>query len=202
MEKAINIFNVFPYIELEDYNLRKVNESDYKEIYDIYSDEETVKFEGIEAIKTDTQAKEYIQNILNGYENKYFVRWCVESKKSNKVIGLLAIHHFDFRNYNAQIGYILNKSYWRENIMSTVLKEIIKYIFNETEIYRLEANIHPDNKASIKLAEKLGFTKEGLKKCSEYNCATQEFEDRIILGIINDKSIERDTYSSYARKGD
>lgn len=187
MERLLSIFEDFPIIELEEYNLRKIKMLDFKEIYNIYSDEETVNFEGIKVIKTEAQAKEYIQNILKGYEKKYFIRWCIARKDSDEVIGLVALHHIDYRNYSAQIGYILNKRYWRKNIMSQVLNAVIKFIFNETEIHRLEAIIHPDNKASLMLAEKLGFIKEGFKRDSAYNKETQKFEDIVIMGLINNK---------------
>lgn len=50
---------------------------------------------------------------------------------------------------------------------------------------RLEANIHPDNKASIRVAEKSGFSNEGLKIGSGYNKFTNNYEDRVIMGLIN-----------------
>lgn len=185
MEHLLKLFEEFPFIETEKYNLRKVKLSDYKEIYKIYSCEETLKFEGMRTLKNEEQAKEYIDSFLKGYENKYFIRWGISSKESDKIIGLVALHHIDYRNLNAQIGYILNKDYWNEKIMSEVLKIIVKFLFDNTELHRLEVNIDKDNKASIKLAEKIGFITEGEKVECTYNKSMNKFEDRVIMGLLN-----------------
>lgn len=44
-------------------------------------------------------------------------------------MGLLALHHIDYKNYNAQIGYILNRYYWNNGIMSEVVLGLIEFIF-------------------------------------------------------------------------
>ncbi len=185
MKHILEIFEEFPFIEMEKYNLRKVKLSDYKDIYKIYSCEETLKFEGMNTLKNEEQSKEYINSILKGYENKYFIRWGISSKKSDEIIGLVALHHIDYINFNAQIGYILNNDYWNKKIMSDVLRTVIKFLFDNTELHRLEVNINKENKASLKLAEKVGFITEGVKIECAYNKATNKYEDRIVMSLLN-----------------
>ncbi len=185
MKKLYKLFENFPQLELENYILRKLKDLDFTEIFEIYSDAETIKYEGIEPIETEEQSKKYIENILNGYKNKFFIRWGIEDKTNKQIIGLIALHHIDYKNFSSQIGYILNRRYWHKNIMNQSLNEVISFIFNNTEIHRLEVSIHPDNISSIKLAEKLGFLMEGLLRHSAYNKATETFEDRIIMGLVN-----------------
>ena len=187
MERVLELFEKFPFIEMEKYNLRKVKMSDYKEIFKIYSCEETLKFEGISTLEDEDQAKEYIDSILKGYENKIFIRWAISRKESDKIIGLVALHHIDYRNYNAQIGYILNKDYWNKNIMSEVVSIIIEFLFDNTDLHRLEVNIDKENKASIKLAEKVGFIVEGIKIECAYNKSMNKYEDRIIMGLLKNR---------------
>ncbi|AWZ48960.1 hypothetical protein C3495_09110 [Clostridiaceae bacterium 14S0207] len=69
--------------------------------------------------------------------------------------------------------------------MSKTEKNVIKYDFEEVRIHRIEEVVHPENIASNKLNMKLGFKKEGFKESSAYNRRTNEFEDRLIYGIIN-----------------
>lgn len=185
MNRVLNFFNEFPLIELDKFNLRKIRISDFREIYDIYSCEETVKFEGMRILKDEKEAKEFIENILNGYENKYFIRWGLTKKDIDEIIGLVALHHIDYKNYTAQIGYILNRKYWGNNIATEVLFNVIKFIFDKTEIHRLEVSIHPNNNASIRVAEKIGFVREGLKIDGAFNVTDGRFEDRIVMGLID-----------------
>jgi ribosomal-protein-alanine N-acetyltransferase len=78
---------------------------------------------------------------------------------------------------------MLNKKYWRQNIMGEAANVVIRFAFEIIGLHRIEASIHPDNIASIKLSEKLGFQKEGLKSESSYNRGTDEYEDRLLFGL-------------------
>lgn len=182
-------FNVFPKLETTNYLLREVKEKDYDNIYDIYSDEEVVKYQQIETMRNMEQAKKSVTHFLNSYKNKKFIRWCITDKNNDKVVGMITLHDFDSWNSKAEIGYMLNKKYWKQNIMSESGQKVISYAFEVIELHRIEALIHPENIASIKLNMKLGFEKEGLKKSSAYNRRTGEFEDRLIYGLINKKYI-------------
>ena len=184
MYKLRLMFSKFPGLETERFILRQVNIEDYEDIYDIYCDEEAVKFQGITNMTSMEQAKRSVTFFLNGYRDKKFVKWCIARKEDNRVIGIITLHHIETCNFRAEIGYMLNRRYWRQNVMSEVGEKLLQYAFKEVEFNRIEAHIHPDNIASIKLCEKLGFQREGLKKQCDINLRTNEFEDRIILAIL------------------
>jgi ribosomal-protein-alanine N-acetyltransferase len=189
MNKIDSVFNEFPKLETERFILREVVERDYSAIYDIYSDEDAVKYQQIKAMTTIEQAKKAVEFFVSGFKNKKFIRWCITFKENNEVIGLISLHDFDTWNSKVEVGYMLNKKYWGQNVMSEASKEIINYAFKVMELNRIEALIDPENIASIKLNEKLGFMKEGLKKEAAYNRRTDKYEDRVIFGIIKSKNI-------------
>lgn len=180
-------FNVFPKLETTHFFLREVKEQDCNEIYDIYSDEEAVQYQQIEPMKSMEQAKKSVTHFLNSYKNKKFIRWCIADKNYDKVVGLITLHDFDSWNSKAEIGYMLNKKYWKQNIMSESGQKVIEYAFEIIELHRIEAMIHPENIASNKLNIKLGFKSEGLKKSVSYNRKTGKYEDSLIYGLINSK---------------
>ncbi|MGH4123157.1 MAG: GNAT family N-acetyltransferase [Clostridium sp.] len=184
MVKMDSIFNEFPMLETERFILREVVETDYPAIYDIYSDEDAVKYQQIKSMSTIEQAKKSVEFFINGFKTKKFIRWCIALKKNDDVIGLITLHDFDIWNSKSEIGYMLNKKYWGQNIMSEVSKKVIDYAFEVIELNRIEALIDPENIASIKLNIKLRFEKEGLKKEAAYNRRTGKYEDRLIFGII------------------
>ena len=177
-------FNVFPELETSDFLLREVKEQDYEDIYEIYSDEDAVRYQQIKPMENMEQAQKSVISFLNGYKNKKFIRWCIADKNNDKVVGLITLHTFDNWNSKAEIGYMLNKKYWNQGIMNEVAQKVIQYAFEVIELHRIEASIHPENIASNKLTVKLGFEKEGFKKDVAYNRSTGEFEDRLIYGII------------------
>ena len=58
-------------------------------------------------------------------------------------------------------------------------------IFNEMNLHRIEANIMPKNKRSIRVVEKLGFCNEGLSR--NYLKICGKWEDHIHMVLLNDK---------------
>ncbi|MCL5990796.1 MAG: GNAT family N-acetyltransferase [Bacteroidetes bacterium] len=60
------------------------------------------------------------------------------------------------------VGFKIDESEGRKGFMTEALTKVIDYIFNELMICRIEVNIMPANKQSVKLVEKLGFKKEGI----------------------------------------
>jgi ribosomal-protein-alanine N-acetyltransferase len=177
-------FEHFPQLESERFILREVKEQDYISLYEIYSDEDVIRYQQMTVMQTIEQAQKSVQAFLKGFKNKKFIRWCIATKGNDIVIGLVTLHDFNFCNSHAEIGFMLNKKYWRQNIMWEAANEIIKFALEIIGIHRIEALIHQDNIASIKLCEKLGFNKEGLKKESAYNMRNSKYEDRLIFGIV------------------
>ena len=187
MNKINLEFDKFPQIQNESFILSEVKKDDYSSLYEIYSDDETIKYQQIDTMKTIEQSQKSVQSFLQGFINRKFIRWCISRKEDDKVIGLITLHDFDNWNSKTEIGYMLNRKYWGQNIMSEVGREIIKFTFETIRLNRIEASIHPENIASIKLSEKLGFKKEGLKIEAAYNIRTKEYEDRLIFGITKNR---------------
>lgn len=184
MSCILRAFNKFPALNIDKYNLREISINDCRDIFEIYSDYETIKYEGIKTLNNLDEAKQYIQTIINGYNNKSFIRWCIETQDSKKVVGLIALHHIDFKNSKVQIGYILNREYWKMEIMYTCLEKVINYLLNELQVNRIEAVIHPQNISSINLIRKVGFSEESLLAEYAYNPVTNKYEDRCLYVLL------------------
>jgi len=181
-------FNAFPNLESKRFILREVQEKDYLAIYEIYSDDGTVKYQQMGVMQTMEQAQKSVQAFLRGFENKKFIRWCIATRDQDNVVGLITLHSFNECNSQGEIGFMLNKAYWSQNIMGEVGEEVLKFAFQVMDLNRIEASVHPENIASIKLCEKLGFKQEGMKKEAAYNTRTNEYEDRVILGTTKNNS--------------
>ena len=185
--KKVDIFkDKFPKLDTEKFILREIKFNDYKEFYEIYSNDDAVRYQQMKPIMSLEEAKKAANFFKSAYKNKKIIRWGITNKGNDNIIGFITLHSFDKVNFKADIGYMLNKNYWDKKIMSEVGKVVIDYGFNEIGLHRIEANIHPNNIASINLSLKLGFRKEGVKKDSIYNMWTEKFEDREIYSIINE----------------
>ncbi|TDD97262.1 N-acetyltransferase [Jiangella asiatica] len=61
------------------------------------------------------------------------------------------------------VGYWLDVDLAGRGIMPTAVAMAVDYCFFVAGLHRLEVNIRPENRASLRVVEKLGFREEGLR---------------------------------------
>ena len=62
---------------------------------------------------------------------------------------------------SAYLGYHIGAPFARQGFMREGLGLVLDYAFRQLRLHRLEANVQPENAASIALVEALGFHREG-----------------------------------------
>jgi RimJ/RimL family protein N-acetyltransferase len=66
----------------------------------------------------------------------------------------------------AELGYILGPRGRGRGLATRAGRLIARWAFDDLDIERLEARTHPENVASHRVLERLGFTQEGLERSS------------------------------------
>lgn len=61
----------------------------------------------------------------------------------------------------AYLGYYMFEPFARRGYMTEGIQLVVSYAFNQMKLHRLEANIQPENSASIALVKRCGFRNEG-----------------------------------------
>ncbi|RPI74138.1 MAG: N-acetyltransferase [Ignavibacteriales bacterium] len=153
-------FTPFPLIETERLLLRKVYETDVNEIFFLRSDERVMKYIDKEPAKSTDEALHFIKMINDLEKNNDAVTWALTMKGNDTLIGTICYWNIMKEHYRAEIGYLLRPEYWGKGIMQEAFSEVVKYGFEVLKLHSLEANVNPDNTASIKLLEKNNFVRE------------------------------------------
>ena len=114
-----------------------------------------------------------------------------KDNKNNIVIGGIGITRNPMEYHICEIGYWLNPEYWRKKIVSNAVKEMIQFIWDETNvvlngIVRIEANVSIENIGSQGVLIKNEFEKEGI--CRKSHC----FRDGTIGDCIMFAKIRKD----------
>ena len=65
---------------------------------------------------------------------------------------------------SAYLGYYVGERYARQGYMTEALQLMLRYVFLELKLHRVEANIQPENVASIALVRRAGFVLEGYSR--------------------------------------
>ncbi|MFC1745295.1 GNAT family N-acetyltransferase [Candidatus Riflebacteria bacterium] len=111
----------------------------------------------------DTQQKysEYLKRI----QKETHAGFLICRAEDDAITGVVNINEIVFRNFKSgYLGFYAFVPYAKLGFMSVGLKKVSDHAFRKIGLHRLEANIQPANKRSIKLVERLGFYKEGLSK--------------------------------------
>ena len=84
---------------------------------------------------------------------------------------------------SAFLGYSIDEKENGKGIATEAISKVIEISFNELKLHRLEANIIPTNAASIRVVEKLNFTKEGYSR--DYCKINNKWQDHLRFAVIN-----------------
>ena len=102
---------------------------------------------------------------------------------SQTLVGLVSLDGIDHLNHSASIGYWIDQKYQGLGIMTKSTRALMQFAFAELKLHRLELKCALHNDRSRKVAEKLGFEREGLLKGAIAHYG--QYFDAYIYGIIN-----------------
>ena len=178
LEKARHI----PDLETPRLRLRPLKLSDAPGVFKIHSDPQTLEYWGSELMAKPSDAVEIIQANLGWVKAGNCIYWAIEQKATEGLIGTCTLFKIDDQNRRAEIGYILNRDYWRQGLMTEILSVVIDYAFGQLDLHRLEADTDPENKSSLALLKKFGFRKEGYFR--ERWMVHGKWHDSDMLGLL------------------
>ncbi len=176
----MGMVRVFPVIHTKRLTLRQPSYDDVGALLEICQDEEVMLYYGMEVFKEEKQSRDEIDWMNKIWRQETGARWVITHK--GEVIGELGFYEYEKKHRKAEIGYKLARKYWRKGIMSEAMDGVLSYIYNETDINRLQALVDPRNTGSIKLLEKKGFQREGLLRDYEYERG--DYIDLIMFSIL------------------
>ena len=149
---------VLPFVEGETVSLCVAN-ADHVNLYAGWMNHpETRKFTRFNMPQTIDEVKKMFEPKKEAVkEDIFFEIW---HKKDKKPIGLANLFRIQWFTRNAHISYIIDPKYWKQNIGTEVGKLVLDYAYKELNLHKITARLFALNKASIQLAEKIGFKLE------------------------------------------
>jgi len=109
-------------------------------------------------------------------------QWGSALTESDRLVGTVTLWSIDRRNARAELGFAVAHAHWGKGYGSEAVGIALDYAFSELELHRLEADVDPDNLASLKLLERLGFEREGYLPERWYMGG--EWRDSVLLGLL------------------
>jgi len=148
-------------LETERLILINYSENDLDSIYKLKSEPLIWRFSDKEATKDIEEAKKHLENVLKNYSLDKYDFQALFIKDTQEYIGEAGVLSFNKEHSRAVIGYNLLPKYWGNGYATEITKALVRYLFEQLNIERVEALVCDDNEASKKVLEKSGLLHEG-----------------------------------------
>ncbi len=166
MQKPTNETVKQPRIETERLVLDAFTEADLSDILGYASHPEVTKFVPWEPhgnIEDSRQFFEFTRSAASSERGNLFFVFAIRLKPRLKAIGSI-----DFKNpkpFCGQTDYALGREHWGKGIASEAGVAIRDWAFSSfPELMRFQAYCIAENRASSRVMEKIGMTREGLRR--------------------------------------
>lgn len=121
---------------------------------------------------------------LHDFKSKYQVKFWLVSKETNEIIGNVCFSNIIMGNFKScYMSYKLDEKEINKGYITEAIKKAINIMFNDFGLHRIEVNIIPRNERSLRIMEKLNFTREGFSK--SYLKINDVWEDHVHFAKYN-----------------
>ena len=164
------ILSTIPSLSTARLQLRRFAMEDLDDVYGYIGDPEVTRYLIVET-QTRAQTRAWLEQRLAEYQKSSTMTWwpwAIVLRSENKVIGGCALRNLDTAAGRIEIAYALAQRCWRRGLMSEALSALVEFCFARLHLYRVEAIVMPENVASCRMLEKLGFQREGVLRHRDY----------------------------------
>jgi ribosomal-protein-alanine N-acetyltransferase len=182
--QQIHFPEIIPRFETERLILKKLTENDLPALLKLRGDILAMRYLDRPMTYTLQDAKDLMERSDKMEIEKTGFQLGIFLKENEEMIGTIGFFRMDYSNLKTEIGYMIMPPFWRMGLGTEALKPIIQFGFEEMRFHRIEADINPENDASIALTAKLGFKKEAhLRQNFRFE---GRFTDTIIMGLLKE----------------
>jgi RimJ/RimL family protein N-acetyltransferase len=147
-------------LETERLRLREFRPSDAEDFYRIYTDAETMRFQGdlLENYSVEVERYYIGKHIEKYYAAFGFGLWAVILKENNRLIGRCGLLRQPVEGgEETEVSYLIEREFWNQGFASEAASATLKLGFEKYNFQRIVAFIDPRNTASLRVAEKIGM---------------------------------------------
>lgn len=160
--------------------IRPFKSNDLQDVFNIYNNDDTCKY-----LLHDKWTHENMQEEFNKkLENNTLTKETILSLavvNNSKVIGDLSVWYTDIKD-TVEIGYSFSNEASGRGYATEAVRGLVKKLFDELDVHRIQANLDARNKASQKLCERIGMRKEAHFIQDFWNKG--EWTDSIVYGML------------------
>jgi ribosomal-protein-alanine N-acetyltransferase len=147
------------------------------------SDAEIVRWTGVPAGYTLEDARLHGATIETLRRRGVSVHFAIVDDATDEVLGACDLRLLEDRRRGAEIGYLLGAAARGRGHMNRALTLMIDWALGDLGLPRVQALVHPDNTASRRVLDRLGFRCDGPARTRHAGGARRE--ERILFSLVS-----------------
>lgn len=155
--------------------------TDAEALFGLCSDAETVRFYGMEAMRSVAEAEALLESYVKGIRAGTSAHWAIADAQTDEVIGDAGIMSIDSRNLRASSYCLLGSRHWGKGLSQDAMQMLFDHVFATTGINRIQAFIDTRNKRAVRSVRGIGFVREGVLR--QYEFDRGEFIDDAVFAL-------------------
>ena len=144
-----------PRLETERLVLRELRDGDLEEYAPMMGDPEVTRYLGDGRTQTRDEAWRSIAMLVGHWHLRGYGMWAVTERGRDLMIGRVGFFYPEGWP-GFEIGWTFGRDAWGKGYATEAARRVLAYGFEEMGRKEIISVIHPDNKASIRVAEKIG----------------------------------------------
>ena len=147
-------------IETNRFLLNMLELDDHVRVFEILNDEEVMRYLNVGRMETLDDARNLVQDYLEGYKAGTKYPFAITSKDENCLVGIFVIKLDLFDEDCFEFTVFIDRKYWNTGIYSEVLPYMTEVAFNVINTGNFRGFVMSNNKSSARVLLKNGFVLE------------------------------------------
>jgi [ribosomal protein S5]-alanine N-acetyltransferase len=154
----------FPVEGLSDgvVTLRLMSETDIPAIVAAVQDPEIPRYTRVPDTYGEEEARQWQRMASTGLRTGSELPTLIVDSREGRLLGAVGLHNLDPESGRCSAGYWVAAQERRRGVARQALELLCDYAFTELDVKRIELWIEPGNAPSLRVAESVGFAREGL----------------------------------------
>ena len=165
--------------------MRPFSLGDAADVFEYAGDPQVTRFLALETQRSVDDVRRLLATMIAACNTGQVLMVAVELKKKGKVVGGCAMRNWDRESSRLEFAYALAHRYWGQGIIPEALNALIELAFTRMGLNRIEVHTSPDNAASCRMVEKIGFQREGVIRRHEFY--KDEYHDLVMYALLRDE---------------
>jgi RimJ/RimL family protein N-acetyltransferase len=137
------------------------------------------------AVRQPMDALEYIDECSRKWADRREFVYGIWHTPSNELVGQLKVKNVVWDVPAAELSYFIGASSQRRGFAAEAIATVARAAIDQLSFKRICLRVIASNLASLKLAEKLGFKREGVHR-NEFRCGLDQLHDVVHYSLTGD----------------